>query len=213
VTSRVDSLPEIVQRLLAEAPSCRLLPGDPQRATHALALLGATPDSLLGGLIAGCGGIVVDGGWLRILGSGGPDLRDGILEWNTAAPGFDPPHGAVIVAHDVLGGFFAVNCGGLQGGIGSVHYLAPDTLQWQDLGLAHVSWLHWMVGGHLDGFYAQFRWPGWSEHLHMVAPDSGISIWPPLFSAGPTISERSRRVIPQRQLWAAHAPLREQLAA
>ncbi len=209
----MESLPEIVQRLLAEAHLCRLLDGDPVRAAHALDVLGATEDSLLGGLIAGCGGVIVDGGWLRILGSGGPEIGDGIVEWNTAAPGFEPPQGAVIVAHDVLGGFFAVNCGGLPGGIGSVHYLAPDTLQWQDLGLAHVSWLHWMVGGHLDGFYSQFRWAGWADHLHLVSPDSGISIWPPLFTAGPAIADRSRRVITQRQLWAAHAPLREQLAA
>jgi hypothetical protein len=203
---------DIVHRLLTEAPTGRVLAAGPGRAAKALALLDTTPDTVIGGFVSACGGLIIDGGWLRVLGAGGPEIEHGIVEWNVPSAGFQPPHGAIIVAHDVLGGFFAINAGGLPGGIGSTHYLAPDTLRWSDLGLAHVSWVHWMIGGHLEGFYEQFRWPGWEAHLGMVAADDGISVWPPLFSAGPEIVDRSRRVIPQRLLWAAHAPLREQLA-
>src|SRR5262245_55149646 len=39
----------------------------------------------------------------------------------------------LVVAHDAIGGVFAVNGGGLNGRPGNVFYFAPDSLAWEDL--------------------------------------------------------------------------------
>jgi len=48
--------------------------------------------------------------------------------------------GFIIVAFDAVGGFFAVNGGGI-GGVnpGHVAYFAPESLQWENLGVSKLT--------------------------------------------------------------------------
>ncbi len=43
----------------------------------------------------------------------------------------------LLVADDVLGGFFAVNGGAFRGKAGSVFYYAPDSGKWEDTQLGY----------------------------------------------------------------------------
>jgi hypothetical protein len=206
-----DAWPSI-EEWIARSPDCRVLGPDMQGIQETMRVLELTPRSLLGAFVTHCGGLLLEGGWLRILGAGGPRIRYGLLAWNTPSEGFEPLDRAIVVAHDAVGGFFAINGGGLGDiGAGNVYYLAPDTLEWQDLGLSYTTWLQWMITTELEGFYERLRWPGWEAHMLQLNADQGISVWPPLFAAGPSLGERSRRVVSAYELWAVLSPLRRQM--
>lgn len=79
----------------------------------------------------GTGGILVDGGWLRMLGSGHPKLTRNIAMWNNGRS-----NGFCLVADDAVGGFFALNGGAFGDDLGSVYYLAPETLDGKAWGSA-----------------------------------------------------------------------------
>ena len=116
------------------------------------------------------------------------------------------------VGRDILGGIFAVNGGGLAGGVGNVHYFAPDTLDWEDLGLGHGDFIAWAMSGAVDTFYADFRWPGWQDEVRSIPLDHALSVYPPLFTAeGKDRGSTSRRPVPWDELRAFNEDTRRQL--
>jgi hypothetical protein len=86
------------------------------------------------------GGLVLDHGWLRGLGSGNDEHHSASLDEIN-----DNVTGGVIVAQDVLGGQFAwmPNSAGKP----TICYLAPDTLRWEDCEQGYSNWLRAMIGG------------------------------------------------------------------
>ncbi|HTM22822.1 MAG TPA: DUF2625 family protein, partial [Kofleriaceae bacterium] len=111
-----------------------VLPVDVTDAERTLLDLQITTSSPLGAVAYETGGILLDGGWLRILGAGAGKLPRTIASWNR----LDRPRaehrlpGALLVADDAIGGFFAINGGAFDGPLGNLFYLAPDTLRWED---------------------------------------------------------------------------------
>ena len=95
---------------------------DPSRS-QALEELQVTTRSPMGAIVYETGGLLIDGGWLRILGSGHPRLRRTLPGWNKGRTWNEeePAPQILIVADDVLGGSFAINGGGLNGPTGHVH--------------------------------------------------------------------------------------------
>jgi hypothetical protein len=91
------------------------------------------------------------------------------------------------VADDVIGGSFA-----WFREPGSIHYFAPDTLRWEDLGLGYTDWLTSMLGDGLGAFYASLRWEGWADEVSALSGDRALLVWPPLIAAGPPLTERAR---------------------
>ena len=69
--------------------------------------------SPLGAVVFYTGGILIDNGWIRILGSGHPRLNRSLPQWNFSCglPKSEAPPPWLLVADDVLGGFFALNGG------------------------------------------------------------------------------------------------------
>ena len=59
-----------------------ILPDDESRAQSELLGPRVTTRSQMGALVYGCGGIVVDGGWLRVLGSARERMKRGIYGFN-----------------------------------------------------------------------------------------------------------------------------------
>jgi len=109
-----------------------------------------------------------------------------------------------VVAYDVIGGFFAVNGGGIGPDRGVVYYYAPDSLEWEGLGLQYSAWLEWACTEAVDEFYEEARWPAWEAEAAAVGPGDGISIVPfPVLGDMPN-GERSRRVVPLEELWALY---------
>jgi len=185
-----------------------ILPTDPERAASCLQRLQVTTKSWLGSLVYLSGGLVVDDGWLRILGSGEPQRR--LPDIHTVNAGFTGA--GLVVAQDVLGGEFVWRQG--DGPAPSIHYFAPDTLCWEDLGLGYTDWLYGMLGGAVDRFYLSWRWPGWQDEVAEVPFDAGLHTWPPLFAAeGKDVAEVNRRPVAMAELVSVLHDYADQLGA
>ena len=166
------------------------------RGQRALAHLQVSTRSPLGAVALEADHIVIDHGWLRILGAGSKGVW-GLVEWNP-----EPEDaGFLIVAHDVLGGLFALNGGALPGETGKVVYFAPDALRWEPCGLGFSEFLSWVATERVGQFYGGQRWVGWEVECSRLEPDQGLSVYPFLWAEGPSIGERSRRRVPMAELW------------
>ncbi|MEU6554404.1 DUF2625 domain-containing protein [Streptomyces sp. NPDC046915] len=210
--------PELRETLDASPVSVEVLPPDSDLGRASILQLRVTVRSYLGAVVLHCGGLLVDDGWLRVFGSPASGAAHGVpgLAGINQFPGtFDPtwqPETGLVVAHDVLGGVFALNGAALDSGApagaarpgapGEVVYFAPDSLRWEALGVGHSTWLAWLVSGALDEFYAGLRWPGWKEEIRALNSNQGLAFFPPLWSAeaGQDIPATSRRVVPMREL-------------
>lgn len=178
-----------------------LPPSDPGRG-DALVGTQVTTRSPMGAVVYESGGLLVDYGWLRILGSGHPRLSRSLPEWNNSVGNgfFDKSPPFLLIADDAVGGFFAVD-GGALGKPGSVFYHAPDTLTWEDLGSGYEDFLFWCLNGDLQQFYSNCRWPDWQAEVAELGGDQGISVYPFLFADGPPIGSRQRAVVPIHELY------------
>jgi Protein of unknown function DUF2625 len=194
-----------VSSLVGVAPyPVTVLAPDSQRAAQCLNRLGITTHSWLGAVISNTGGLLVDHGWLRVLGSGTNTLPDILVD-------ADATQGRLTVAYDVLGGQF-VWAPANDTGTPTIHYFAPDDLDWQDLGQGYADWLHAVLTGSLDQFYETLRWPGWQQEIATVRPDQGIHTWPPPWSSeGTDPSAVSRKVIALAELVSFHHHTAQQL--
>ena len=161
----------LVQGWIAEAknPVEVLPPINDAKREASLVATQVTTRSPMGAVIYETGGILVDGGWLRILGSGSRTRGCRVL-WRTGISGRsfqrdgDQP-AFLLIADDVVGGFFAIDGGGLKMQPGKVCYFAPDTAAWENLNLGYTDFLLWCFSGDLKKFYESFRWPGWEQEI------------------------------------------------
>lgn len=205
------SLPLIQEWCDDASTDVELLPVERGPAEATLHALQVTTRSALGGLAYHTGGILVDDGWLRILGGGSPRLPRTLASWNQIGEPRVRLPGAMLVGDDVLGGFFAIDGGAFGGTLGHVWYLSPDTSSWECLDKGHADWLHWALTGDVPGFYESMRWPGWETEVAALAPTQGINLYPPLWADGGPVAERKRAAVPVEELWGLQLELRRQL--
>lgn len=190
------ALPMLQTWLANSSNRVELIPANRSTGERTLLALQVTARSMLGALALHAAALLVDGGWLRILGAGGDRMSRDLASWNYLGADQHRLPGGMLVADDVLGGFFAVNGGAFDGPTGNVWYLAPDSLAWEDCRVCTSE---------LDGFYESMRWPGWQDEVAQLDTDQGISVYPFLFAAGDPIAKRSRRPVSIEELWALHA--------
>jgi hypothetical protein len=137
--------PLVLQELSGTDVPVEVLPGDAETGRASLLQLQVSARSNLGGIVLNSGGLLVDSGWLRIFGSPGDahaEKLPGLAEINAMPSTFDPawrPGAGLVIAHDVLGGVFALNGGNPReadrpGEPGEILYFAPDSLGWEALG-------------------------------------------------------------------------------
>lgn len=163
-----------------------------------------TSHSAMGAIALETGGLLIDHRWLRILGFGNPAMTGTLLTWNGLAGSNEiaPLKDAFVVAHDAVGGFFAINSGAWsEGRPGDIFYLAPDSLEWENLHLSYSEFLHWACVGNLAQFYETVRWPTWGVDTAELDGDRGWLIWPPMIAKDPPLADRTRRPVPQKELW------------
>jgi hypothetical protein len=214
IDAEEDAWPDVTNWVRDSIRPAEVLTADPAAGEATLFALQITTRSPMGAIALRAGGVLVDGGWLRILGAGHARVGGGLREWNGLdgnAPVDSPLAGALIVAYDVVGGFFAINGGAWDGPTGAVRYFGPDTRDWQALDLTYTALLRFALLGDLAAFYANLRWPGWEADLATVGPDEAFSFYPWLGFEAESIATRSRRVIPARELWSFNHWLREQV--
>ncbi|MFD9484143.1 DUF2625 family protein [Streptomyces sp. NPDC059991] len=204
--------PLLLKELSGTGVAVEVLPGDAEAGRASLWQLQVSARSHLGGIVLNCGGLLVDGGWLRIFGSPGADT-EGLPSFagiNAMPSAFDPawrPGAGLVVAHDVLGGVFALNGSnpreaGRPGEAREVIYFAPDSLGWEALGAGHSAWLSWILSGGLQEFYETLRWDGWRSEVAALNGRQGLSFFPPLWSAEARqdLMATSRRAVPMAEL-------------
>jgi hypothetical protein len=187
-----------------------VLPRDPEAARSCLEKIQVTTRSTLGAVAHETGGMLVDHGWLRLLGSGDERLPRALGQWNetlgVATSDF------LIVADDIAGGAFAINGGVLGPAVGNVFYFAPERLAWEDMEVGHAAFVSWTFEGDLATFYEGLRWPGWEEEATHIAGDQSLSLVPPPWTTeGKDLSKVSRRAVPAREVWAVQRYFQRQL--
>ena len=206
LTDTSDTGWEVVRELLPKATNkVEILRRDSARANQAVYQSQLAVQTTLGAVEYMTGGIMIDGGWIRIIGSGSPRLPRSLAEWNKGktVSGYGHAAGFYLVADDVLGGFFALNWGGL--GIkdrGKVFYLAPDDLQWESTGNDYGEFLQFCFTGDLGQFYKGLRWRNWHQQVDTLSGDRAFHIMPPPWSAeGKDIEKDVRNAVPVGEIY------------
>ncbi|MEZ0388158.1 MAG: DUF2625 family protein [Verrucomicrobium sp.] len=188
----------LVQELATQVPGrCVVHPASADAET-VLYQTQVTTRSPLGAIAYHSGGISIDHGWLRILGSGSPAISRTLPGWNKGRA-----RGCYLVADDAVGGFFAIDGGGL--GLcqceGQICYLSPKSAsrgqsqEWEPLGVGYSGFLQWACTG-FGKFYDDLRWPGWEAQTEALGPDRCFFFSPPLWAkdcdlaAGPGLGSR-----------------------
>jgi hypothetical protein len=191
-----------------------ILPRDPSRARESLYRTQVTTRSPMGAVVFESGGILVDGGWIRILGSGSSRLKRTLPEWNNGKSfrEFGESPGFVLVADDAVGGLFAINGGALdRENLGIVYHFAPDTLRWESLGMTYSQFLVFCFSADLETFYKDLRWSGWRKDVVALSPDQAFSFYPFLFTKeGKDIQKDRRAAVPMEEIWAFSFSLKSQ---
>jgi len=192
----------LINGWLAEAKNhVEVLTTSEPAKTDALMATQVTTRSPMGSIIFETGGLLIDNGWLRILGSGSAKLTRTLPGWNVTATGKGPgENDFLLIADDVVGGFFALNGGGLPGAAGNVCYFAPDTLEWEDLDIGYTGFLEFCLHGDLETFYKDYRWSGWQADVAALGGDRGFSVYPFYFADVPA-PKRDRKAIPMSELY------------
>ena len=191
-----------------------VLPCDTAKAKIALYQTQVTTRSTMGAVIYLTGGILIDDGWIRILGSGSPRLPRSMPEWNKGksfAEYGDRPN-FHLIADDVLGGFYAINGGELGKDPGKLYYLAPDTMEWEAMDMGYTQFLIFCFSGDLATYYKDYRWKGWKEETAALAGDQAFHIFPPLWSKeGKDITKDLRKAVPVEELYSYTMEMQKQL--
>lgn len=189
--------PRIYDFVARSKRAVEVFPAERANAERAVSTLQRGVDDPLGAVAFNAEGILVDRGWLRVLGAGGVRMREGLVEWN------QKPllARATLVAHDVLGGVFALDHGGLGAGANNAFYFSPDSLTWEDMGFGYAGLIEFLLTGDLDGFYGSYRWPHWNIDVAALSPDQGLHSYPPLWTKeGKDPAQNTRRPVSMTEL-------------
>lgn len=144
-----------------------ILASYPEDAGSCLVGMQLSTRSPLGAIVYETGGIFIDHAWLRILGSGNEKLPRGLFDWNFGKTfkqsGEQPSH--LLIADDAIGGYFAINAGGIGSEIGKIYYHHPKNKNWENTNLTYSEFLGWALAGDLDDFYNALRWDTWQADI------------------------------------------------
>lgn len=164
-----------------------LLPASDRR-DEVLVEVQVTTRSTMGAMAYDTGGILIDHGWLRILGSGHPRLRRDLASWNQGRS-----DGFYLVADDVVGGFFAINGGALGSDLRNMYYWSPDDVEWESLEIGYTDFLQWSLTANLADFYRDLRWSGWQDDVTVLTGDQCFTYYPFLWTKEGSVEGSHRK--------------------
>ena len=191
-----------------------ILSSDPLKAKDALYKTQVTTRSPMGAIIYSTGGLLIDHGWIRILGSGHEKLNRTLPDWNKGKSfkEFGDIPRFLLVADDAIGGFFALNAGQFGSDMGKIYYLSPDNLGWEPLDLSYSEFLTFCFNGHLSDFYKGLRWTNWKEEVSKLDGNKVYNFYPPLWSKeGKDFNKNSHEVIPVEEQYDFNIYTRKQM--
>lgn len=204
IDTRESGWDMIMQWKATATNNAEILAKDSLRASNALFQTQLTTASTIGAIVFNCGGILVDDGWIRILGSGCKRLERSLPEWNKGKSFSDYGEDAayLLVADDALGGFFAVNAGGIDKfDIGQVFYFGPNKLKWVTTGLGYNEFISFCFSGDIQKFYNEFRWTDWKTEVKNLNTDQVISCYPLFWTDAGKDLVKNRKVVPVQTQW------------
>nr|WP_294950127.1 DUF2625 domain-containing protein [uncultured Mucilaginibacter sp.] len=172
------------------------------KAGEALYQTQVTTHSYMGAIIYFTGGLLIDNGWIRLLGSGSAKLTRSLPGWNKGKTfkEFGERPGYLLIGDDAIGGFFAINGGALGAEMGKVYYLAPETLKWESLQKGYSDFVDFCLNGNLDKFYETYRWANWQTEVKELNGDNVYNFYPTLWSEeGRDIKNTTRKVVPVQE--------------
>ncbi len=181
-----------------------VLDKDNSRADSTLYQLQVTTRSTMGAIVYETGGLFIDNGWIRVLGSGSDRLGRTITNWNLGKSyeKFGQVPEVLLIADDIMGGFFAIN-GGVFGKetFGKIYYFAPDNLEWECLNMGYTDFIKWLLNGDVNQFYEGYKWTDWEKDILKLNGDEVISFFPYLFTQYDDYNKLSRKTIPIEESW------------
>jgi hypothetical protein len=198
---------ELLKRLVNEAEvPCELLPPGPERE-NALLYLQVTTRSTLGAFAYDTGGLLIDHGWLRLLGSGHPKLTRSIHDWNSTRT-----DGAFyLIGDDAAGGFYAINGGAFGDDLGAVYYWAPDNLEWESLELGHTDFVATFLTKRTEAVYEGLRWSNWRDEVKTLPSDRCFAFYPFLWTKEGSVEKSHRSTVPVSEMWDSKVALVTQM--
>ncbi|OOF56992.1 DUF2625 domain-containing protein [Rodentibacter myodis] len=186
--------PTLSQWIAQARNDCQVIKKDQGSAEREIFTMQMPTSSPMGSVIYETGGILIHHGWLRILGSGSFKLPRGLMDWNFSKSfsesGEKPQY--LLVADDVIGGYFALNGGSLGQALGKIYYFSPKDLSWHNLNFTYTEFLAWALNGDLEAFYQGLFWQGWQEDVKQLDGNQ-------VFVFTPDLAEDKNRAIDQRQ--------------
>lgn len=192
-----------------------ILSVDSVKARDALYQIQISTHNPIGSVTYFTGGILIDHGWLRILGSGNKKLIRTLPSWNNGRiiDTNKNSTGFYLIADDAVGGFFAINnAKPANDNVGKIFYLSPDRLEWEDLDLTYAEFLLFCFSGDLNKFYGQLRWKNWEKDVKKLAADKVYNFVPPLWSSeGKDILQNSRHTITAAEQFDMNMVMRKKL--
>lgn len=203
--NKTDPAWPLVQKWIDSAKNkIEILPVDPARASEAIYNTQVSTYSTLGAIIYNTGGIMVDNGWIRILGSASGRLNRSVPEWNKGKTikeyGDKPTY--LLVADDAAGGFFAINYGEFGKDLKNVYYLAPNSLNWEPLNVGYGEFILFCFDSDLSVFYKGLRWATWSQFIGNLDGSKSYSFRPYLWSEqGTDIEKCTRKLVTTEELF------------
>ncbi len=207
--NKEDSGWDIIQEWKKKATNVvEILPVDSSQADSALYHTQVTTRSPMGSIVYYSGGILIDNGWIRILGSGCSRLNRSLPEWNKhkSYEKFGQIPSFLLIADDVLGGFFAMNQGEFgRTELGKIFYFAPDTIEWENLHMTYSDFIVFCFSGDLQTFYQGMKWKTWKADVQKLNGQQGIYTFPFLWTEeGKNIEKVNRSIVPIQEMWDFH---------
>lgn len=191
-----------------------ILPADPKKAKDALYNTQVTTNSPMGAIVYKTGGILIDNGWIRVLGSGSAKLNRSLPDWNKGKSfkEFGEKPSFLLIADDALGGFYLLNGGALGTDLGNIYYFAPDNLEYEPLDITYSQFLEFCFNNDLDKYYSGSRWENWKKEVSALKGDEVFNFYPFLWSEeGSDINKVHRKPIPVEEQYSLNLDLRKQL--
>ncbi|QBN19487.1 DUF2625 family protein [Flavobacterium nackdongense] len=214
LTNTNESAWKLVQNWIKNAEvKVVVLPKDIVRANIEIETAQVTTQSPMGAIIFETGGIIIESGIIRILGSGNVKLNRGLMEWNrNKSFSQEEKPKFLLIADDVFGGFFAINGGSFSSEyLGKVFYFAPDTLQWENLDLNYSDFLVFCFSKDINEFYSGFKWKTFDKSFNITDFDKSYSFYPYLFTEeGKDINSVTKNLVPISELWTLYNDLQNQ---
>ncbi len=206
--------PLVEEWINAATNKVEVLPVDTVQAKDALHKIQVTTRSPMGAIVYQTGGLLIDNGWIRILGSGSAKLNRSLPGWNKGKTfkeyGDAPAY--LLVADDAVGGYFLLNGGGLGPDAGKIYYFSPDNLEYEPLDISYTEFLHFCFNNDLDDFYKGMRWENWREEVAVLDGNKVFSFYPFLWTEeGKDIHKNVRKAIPVEEQYNLNLDFRKQL--